>query len=527
MPKRTVRKGLKKKSRTSKRRFKKTLVRRKKIVRRKGKSKRKIFKKWKGHKSVYKFASSQGLKYSTYMSLAQFLTFQYSDFVHYFLAAIASTHGIGSNYSPTSTMSSQAKIWLSKVYRVFPTSIMQNHTRANSSVSFWSQFLWKAFNPIISTDTVGPYLFNMLTLYDRFKFVGVQVKWRPNVKFVTANTPGYSFKDTQFGMTGTVGNATNATIGAVPNKGTVKPVSDMGPWEFGFFDASIQDMHFPDNDQLCFSATTPVTFRLWVNFQKNGYESDNVFVEKNINEDTQSGALESKFVNGGRALMRRIFDDYGRFIPSNSKIKCYNLNKPFKFYVTPMVQQRVYEPITNETTAANYEVANTTFQRQIENALPNNDVIPSKMIRAGWMNVGAMQPWTAKPEAFFPLDTFAENQAWLVAKIKEKGYYDPVLFSTFLTCDNLLNNQYLMPFGIASTDLAFYTQRDYAKNFKVEGNDFITGMGKFKVTFYVKFKHRRRNPMFDTQAFDQIVANAMFEKDVPGIMETEPSDFNS
>ena len=74
----------------------------------------------------------------------------------------------------------------------------------------------------------------------------------------------------------------------------------------------------------------------------------------------------------------------------------------------------------------------------------------------------------------------------------DHAYVDPILFGYLFTCDSLDYGKYMFPFNVGTSNNPQAANFSPYKNWVVP-HDYLDKMGKFKVTFYCKFRGLKAN----------------------------------
>lgn len=508
MPRRRYAKSktLKRRTRTTKKKIKR---RYKKYRRLRYSGKKKWYKKWKGKSSIYRFAKSEGLKWSQWISLADFISMPYKEYLSMALAATqtdnTATSYLALGVHPNSAFVQGSNTLISNIVTAFPTDIM-NTANCRSSQPFLASCKWKAFNPALTQKLLGPYYQGMIAKYRQYKFVGMQVKYRPTVK---VNSPQQAFNYTLDSATGGINRIEEADF---------RVTSDYQKWQVPILQGLTTEEFGTVNTNATINWVTPPVFRLWINFDKQNYEPLD-FCPQCISESHD--AYSSTGLTGhSRFKLGRVFNDFGVMM-NNGKIKGYDLNKPFKFFVRPYEVMKVYENPSNETVAADYEGAlgNTSMPNLLK-TFPNSNEGVTLPKRAGWKQLDYILPFYAPPQDG-PADGISDAVKGDNCAIYENimcydnAFYDPILFGWLLTCDNLNPQQTLAPFGRYNSEINTSIGRHWHDNFRLESWPYLNNLGKFKVTFYMKF---RKPKSYQVQPnFSYVVTNAMMEEEQPTV----------
>lgn len=501
------------KVRPTKRKYRVTKKRVKKL--RRAKRKRVWYKKWKGKKSIYHFNKTQGLKFSLWCNLQEFLTLAYDSFMQPVLAAASdydSDHPVYFKTCPISdSFSDQSSNLLAEILTVFST---EDITPKENGTIATKKLLWKAFNPILSQHTCGPLFNNMINLYNQVKYCGVKVAWYPNVKYVPTRTVD-EFKQTN---RGTSGNSYN-TFEVYQGNGSQPLWLDL-QGQYGFHVDTPKGIHKLDPALEPYNAPyggygIPPCLRLWVNFNKQGYEQRDILTEKFAGV-TVTGVDESKLIKGSRYATARVFDDYNH--PTfQGNIRSYPLNKRFKFYVRPMIVDTMNEAPTNNCVLRNYEGVSSNYQKNLLRVNADSDVLVTSLKKFPYVQINNLFPFyqnfTDGPKTSGAKDI----NDWVVTNCVSKYFVDPILFSWCLTDDSLTRGNVSLPFSIEKKPDKFPTGT--LNTATIESYDYLQNLGKFKLTFYTKW--RGSNAFQFLVPTNQSIRNANYQDERPN-MEEEP-----
>ena len=499
--------------------------------------------------NAYKIAKGKGCKFSIYCDLAEFLALSHFDIEWVLACAMESAHltndGNGNSVYTTASANimSDSREILKRIYSIFPTEVM-NRNSQRINLTQLSHMYWTAHSYPFKSRYYGPLFNNYVNMYQRIRPVGIKVSYKPNITFVnqiasklrttfTGNivVPHYNESINGSMVSATGGNSFTLTNTADHPKVVVKfpavfddedqviattqPVLEYPArgHTVGFNAAELavhNEAHFPEGAQV------PPIIRLWVNFSKQGYEPyhiHNQFFNMNTLEVTAAyRSTAGRPYPGGTDVMQnsryafaRVYDENGNqmFNSQNSPIKSYALNRPFKFYVRPFLTKRLYEPTTNTNVLTNVQEANSDYV--VEHATNKQNDVISGLQKFPYVSIPIIDNPYGNLENSFPKKIAAEqfngnyanecdfmdipyNNLAINYQFNDDNYVNPILFSTLLTCDNMLSNSAYSPFTCAITN--YKNEQNYwSDHFYVMSDYFIHGMGKFKVTFYCKFKN--------------------------------------
>lgn len=503
------------KVRPTKRKYKVTKKRVKKL--RRTKRKRLWYKKFKGKHSIYNFTKTQGLKFSLWLNLQDFLTLPWDSFLQPVLAAASNydaQHPVTfkGNYMTDSFCDQSANL-LGEILSVYSTEDFGQQVRSKFSKQ---KMFWKAFNPCLSGHTCGPMFNNMINQFNQVKFCGVKVAWYPNVKYVPSRNPD-KFNQTNPGGT---------TQASVYNKMTIQEGNSTDPLKLKI-EGDLQyhleppkgihtlSAYLPWKNQMYGGYGNPPALRLWVNFNKQGYEQRDILTEKFVAGEI-AGINEGKLIKGSRYCTARVFDDYNH-LTYQQNIKSYPLNKPFKFYVRPMLVNEMNEAPTNNAVIRDYEGVSSTYQLSLLKANADSDSLVTGLKKFPYVQVNNLYPiyqdFMSGPSS---TDAKVVND-WVVTNCVGKYFVDPILFSWCLSDDSAFGGDVSMPFSIEKNPGKYVSGT--LNTAEILSYAYIQGLGKFKVTFYTKWRGRN--------VFQYIVSpknstlNANVQQELPN-MEEEP-----
>lgn len=484
MPRKAKKRSVVRKPRTRKRRFKKTIRRVKRV--RRTKRKAKWFKKWSGRKFIYHFPSSIGLKWSQYLSLSDFMCLPHCSWINSALMA-ASDHNTryikgGHVWDPQYITDSQN--FLTAFTRMFSTERMRSNLRTEDIGADETDYKWWGWNPFLCANTCGSWISNYLNMYKQYKYVGVQVKWIPNAKFSTAYWEAF-IDQKKIPTALEPGIYNNITLAEGTGGMLLDLSSQTRP---GFLEKPewVTDNQY-DYDSTVFSGwKIPPTVRMWVNFNKQGYVNYDGFHEKVINAATV--AQNNNVIRDHRVLIRNVYDSYGQRMDAG-KIRCFNLSKRFKFYVRPKIVRPVKEMPDGDNPARDIQVSTSLYQIGLTQKLPNSDETVTGLKRYPWSQLNYLFPYYANYQDTYSNDVITGDNLNnnIVVNMIDRYFVDPNLFGYLFTIDGLDANRCVYPFSVEMTDRTT-RQRYSAFAWKLCPLDFLRDMGRFKVTFYVKFR---------------------------------------
>nr|AIY31233.1 putative capsid protein [Dromedary stool-associated circular ssDNA virus] len=486
MPKLVKRATRRKRTRTARKRYKRTVQRRRRVRR----TKRKLswYRKFKGKRSMYSFSNSQGLKYSLWLSIPEMITFNLDSFIAPVLAAAGDydadhpasfkSQAINSNYAD------EARALMGMLCAVFSTEDMTN--QINQSIAT-KDMLWKAWNPILSAHSCGPLFNNMINQYNKVKFCGVKVSWHPNIKYVNTRTVD-TFEQTNRGTAGNnynsieiyQGNGSQPLYLDLQGKYGYDVESPKGIARFDNMSAQWRNDHYGGYNN-------PPCLKFWVNFNKQGYEQRDILSEKFC--DASDDRVEDYSITASRFSTARVFDNYNH--PTFQKnIKCYNFNKPFKFYVRPMLVRQMQEAPTNNAPIRNYEPSVSGYQLNLNDQYPKSDVLITGLKPMPYVQINNLYPiyqdFIVGPQS----NSVKAVNDWVAVNTIGRNFFDPILFSWCLTDDSLPSGMISCPFSVV--DRSDYVPSDALTGKYLACYDYLRNLGKFKVTFYTKWKDRNQ-----------------------------------
>ena len=361
---------------------KKKFYRRKYTRRRVYKGKRGRFRKYHKKRSVskmYGLRKYAGIKWTRYLSLDEFLTddkFDLNWLYKYGLGTDA-TSVLYANSLQTYLMNQTGKaaiIELMKAqFTVYSSDLWSNKTVVLNGNS-QNKLFYKAYNPYPCEHNLGP-LYNIYcNQYKKMKYVGMKVKWIPGIRNMA---PSYAYATTADVTTHNSTVPVPFMASAAIQGGTAYTLNDnqrIGYIETFRKDETFQqalpnNAHISDTSDVDITVTktqypnlvTPPNLRLWICFDKQGYESYNWPVNC-VNNYDYASIGGTTILPDCRIRLRRVFDSNGvKTSINDSLIHSYSLLKPFKFFVRPKVARKVYENIENETTLTDAEPRNTTL----------------------------------------------------------------------------------------------------------------------------------------------------------------------
>lgn len=506
-----------KKPRTRRTKRKATLRRVKKIKRTRSKS---WYRKWKGKSASYKFKKAQGIKWSTWLSLPEFLLLPHESWIHPVIYNAASgdtprPSAPGSERSFTSTYNQQCKNTLGDLLAIYSTEVMNQAKVRQLTDQQVAKLRWTAWNPVLSRQTLGPLFNAMLNMYKYVKFCGVKVSYKPNVKLNPSMLHRLQWVDKPIWVTtgNTSATATTTTVLSSENKEITEDV----PFPVNYQLTALQKIKPPSefslDESFNYQWINPPVFRLWVNFDKQGYESRGLYCEQMI---FQSSAASANYtIQDHRLKQRNLFNSSG--MPNHSMtglVKSFPLNKPFKFYVRPKMVSKMFEAPSNETVLSNWEASGSSYQQDLLKAIPNSNEAQTSLKPAPYMSINNLypinHPWFLGPQPIASISGDQENNFYVLQNI-DQAFYDPILFSTFVTLDNMRYDQVQVPYSIYDTNThsGYDSLRPF--DYYINPTQFLNSVGKFKVTFYAKFKGIKQMA-FDISA-DKAIINGTGQLD--------------
>lgn len=506
------------------------------------KSKRKI--KWSKKQSIYRMKGIQGLKWTSWMTLADFLCCPNFDIMRELGTMVSGEStvdgtppikyfymGGGRRWRPLSTTS--ARLLLARIFTVFSTKMLDPFTMAGKATRNTDRMFWKAWNPVLWQYTCGPLFDTYINMYKFIKFVGVKVHYYPVAKPVSMNmTPYYStVSQNGVGITSAPSNSNATAIGGQITSGPlanyniqwnvkqdkVYEVSTVPTypttWKTAFPESNANDdppmssyAGMVENYTISSQIQNPPIYRLWINFSKQGYEStDDVYVKQNYNSTT------NERIKDNRIKLANVYKD-GKIITNNfSKVKSYRLDKPFKFFVRPRLTSKLYEAPENETVLNNDEGEADEFdQAEWRKGQESTTQLVTSNKKFPYISVNKTYPFGHCPGI-----TGINEQNYsrdVSMAFDDTLFLNPILFGWMLTRDDLPPEEYEQPFICKTSGDSNYSQPLYPVNFDWKGSKYLENLGKFKVTFYVKFRGVKNK--IPTLSLDNALINAMNENDM-------------
>lgn len=479
--------------------YKRRYTRRRRIAGRRTRRRRyHMSKKKRSLSKTYGLRKYAGVKWTRYLSLAEFLYDDKWDLNWVYTFGVRPNSEIVSNYVASADFKNFCDDVAGRTFSIFSTDLWSNKTMQLYSGA-QDMVYWKAYNPFPCAHNLGP-LFNLYTTqYKLMKYVGMKVKWIP----IQHNTM-------QFFPLSTTKVTTKATAPAVPfmrasgfdstalytmvNNNEILEET-VQPKDGKFKDVDAANTHIIYGDQTKapiqpMMNTVPIQtlpLRLWVNFDKQGYEGleckcNCVFGSTLLTNDTN-------FMNS-RIRFARVFNNDGmKTSISNKLVKSYSLLKPFKFYVRPKMALRFQENIENENVASNAEPSTTVIDSGLSQVTSQVDSYISNKKRMPYLSV--MRTYPSGGLTYGKWETANANSLamQIVRALKTDGYFDPILFGWGLSCDQLPLQKQIDFFRVMKIkDPIDYTNLyNHMDTYVTEPNGY-EGYGKFKVTYYCRFK---------------------------------------
>lgn len=287
------------------------------------------------------------------------------------------------------------------------------------------------------------------------------------------------------------------------------------PAPFDYKEVTSHDYPFDVPEPLAISptitnwTTSPPHLRFWLNASKQGYES---FNDLKVDIVEGSGEETGQTIQNNRLKFATLYDKQGNYKYANSKIRSFSFDKPFKFYVRPYLQRKASETIENSNVLSNYE-----------KNIPN---ITNALYDLGGINEVRTQP--RKMPWISVLDTCPEDKLWtfgansaetekpanaaVALSFVDDMVFNPILFSWMITDDASTFDRITPLFNYEDSGYANYTSEDYQSSWSIKCLQYYRSMGKFKVTFYAKYKGRKQVlQVFPTK--DEQKANAMEQEE--------------
>lgn len=475
---------------------------------------------------MYGLRKYAGIKWTRYLSLDEFLTDDKFDLNCLFKYTIGSdatsvlyTNGTNSyllNQTGKTDLTSIAKA----TFTVYSSDLWSNKTMLINPSS-QGPIYYKAYSPYPCEHNLGP-LFNIYcNQYKKMKYVGMKVKWIPGVRNMapsyhvstigtieTYNTTvpiPYQASVTASGTTTYTLND-DTKVGFITTNPNYESFREAIPSATHIYSTSDPDVTVTRTPYP--NLITPPALRLWICFDKQGYESYDWHVNCVNNVDYASTAGTSTLPDC-RFRFRRVFDSNGvKTSINDSLVHSYNLLKPFKFFVRPKVARKVYENIENENTLRNAEPINSTLTRSmVDSASPTSTLIETSK-KMPYLSVLSTHPQVnTLPYSDFDVTNAGTMISQLLKTLSSVGYLDPILFGWGLSCDNIDVTSQLDIFQIRQIR-QFGT--DSPGNFRTHMVGFPEnwkGYGKMKVTYYCRFKDF--NPLQKRQTLDTSNAEIM------------------
>lgn len=471
------------KLRRSKRTYKKKLRRRyKKITRRKYRKYRKLRK----TKSVYKQQKVKGIKNTNTVDVSHFIMLQSPDIFNVNVSTLWDPNNM--YYQPFHEAA--AKV-LGRCFTVYSTDLM-NEAHQKNLVSFKRNLYWKAFNPTLSNLTCGSKFVDYVNTHKFCKYVGVKVSWKPTIK----NSFGQylNFKESQYSLDGNIqgtsamqtfnGTVYEHAITQVPQDYKTPHEKDMPVHEIYGGDSTANSSYnkFRSNPQ----------FRFWVNFDKQGYTS--LWYPAKIMANATAQGIQNGAMFPSRYYFRPAFDEWGQKTWDSALTKSYDMTKPFKFYVRPKIQTEITEAQKNDG-GWKQEREMISYYDRIVRADTGNEL-------QDWQLTSLKSVPYMQTSRFYPInpnlindqtprDTDQRNAAFYMY-LSDEFFFNPILFSWMITCDNIQFNERVNAFYpsdhlMDSTD-DVTSEPDRWKFYDVETKGPMNDLGVFKITFYTKFK---------------------------------------
>lgn len=478
--------------------YKRRYTRRRRVAGRRTRRRRyHMSKKKRSLSKTYGLRKYAGIKWTRYLSLAEFLYDDKWDLSWIYTFGLRTGKQIASGFYASDDFNQFCNTCAERTFDVFSTDLWSNKTMqlyANSQ----DMVFWKAYNPFPSAHNLGP-LFNLYTTqYKLMKYVGMKVKWIP----IQHNTM-------TFYPLSTASLKTSATAPAVPfmnavgtdngsaytlvNNNQVLTQTNL-PKDAIFKDSDNNHHHIIYGDTAKVPIypmmnTVPIQtlpLRLWINFDKQGYEG--LEFKCNCVFGSTLMANDVNFMNS-RMRFARVFNRDGmKTSISNKLVKSYSLLKPFKFYVRPKMALRFQENIENENVASNAEPSSTIVDSNLSVVSDQVDSYISAKKRMPYLSVMRTYPSGAVTHSTFDTTNANTLALQMIRTLKTDGYFDPILFGWGLSCDQLPLQKQIDFFRIMKVkEIDYNNGWNHMDMYVTESNGY-EGYGKFKVTYYCRFK---------------------------------------
>lgn len=487
-------------------------------------------KKYRKRSSIYQQKQQVGIKFTRYLDLLQFLTDPWIDCMP-MLASAANQDDkvIGNNYEWTADFQADIRGMLNDYLTVYSTDIMHGDGLGKDVGFEPGKLKWKAWNPTPQTQNLG-LLFDLYTnMYKKFKWTGVKVKWipycknNPHMQLPTESsvyTVGHEIVPTvtvpfMHASTANAQAGSETIYGFVNDINVAKvrtnPVNTTFEKSEGAGNGLIMSEHLPQFDSALPGFKVSPVFRLWINFSKNGYEP------KDLEADCIKDAVASNtsVLYGSRFNDARVLDSQCRRLDVNTKLtRSYLLNKSFKFFVKPKMARTLEEGPKNSTVLNNFESEFEDTEVPIMLGAGTQIMKTQQTgIKMPWLSVFSTRPENALDTKGVQNDAThgkTRTQALVQIQLLEKYWFDPILFGWLLTCDNMPINAELPLCRIMQVAHHADSHLYKYENYKLQAYDYFHQMGRFKVTYYCKFKGLK-NTNFNIPAWTKGQENADME----------------
>ena len=244
---------------------------------------------------------------------------------------------------------------------------------------------FKAWNPYLDSDLLGTLWDKYTGMYDYWRFGGVKVKWIPFVRtsgVVAKQISSMSVSVPQYSIAGATGSATLLTSSAHTN--------------------SIVPTYLKAIDEIPYDPQ--ITMNMHVLFEKDDYQSYELPTDPSSMDETKT-CKNTRFK----------YREFQRGPDKPNTYKIYSMNKPFSFFVKPYMQDSIAEVGTNDAQTGSTLVGDV-----------NNQI--KKRQPMGWLKYQGCYDKSIDQQG---------NALQYAAKIQDKNYFDPVLFSYFFTVNGI------------------------------------------------------------------------------------------
>lgn len=304
------------------------------------------WKKYKGKKYRRTYKNGKLLKYTTKVPLNGLWDWMYPNAAKVIAGAGVGVKGKSSNQMFANSFGTACRNYMRSIFALDDRSVFNNNDPASHATK--DQVYFYAFNPILTRNQCGAYFNHYFNQYHWVKFVGLKVKWKPNVHARYQGAYGRQVADGQ----PTAGDVQTKYLPDIPAGISQEPRVIYDALPNYYFNVVFNKDSF-----------MPLTYN--VRCLNVAYQD--------ITGNNTPDALQQN------CILRRLkmFDAYDQSVV---KAKKYNLARPFKFYVRPYEQVYHNEVNRFEGKEVNRENENASaYLHGLTESLNNNPIRDSHL----------------------------------------------------------------------------------------------------------------------------------------------------